>query len=207
MCGGSIRETNKFGVCRRNPACAKEQTRLSNAAYYEATHVTKAQGVCRICSGPMRSDSKYGICRRTPECKKAKHNAYFEDNKEDLLARQAQWYKDNAERLRPKQAEYRKNNPEKVADSKRRSQYGLKLGEYEAMLASQDDRCRGCGRNGVKLHLDHDHSCCPKLPTCGKCNRGLLCDWCNRGIGFLQDDPATLRALASYLEAWENRNA
>jgi hypothetical protein len=50
------------------------------------------------------------------------------------------------------------------------------------------------------LHLDHDHACCSSLPTCGQCNRGLLCDRCNRGIGFLQDNPATLRRLADYLE-------
>lgn len=164
---------------------------------------------CQICAGPLRQGSRVGICTRNPECKKAfkevRGKSYYAENRSDILTNQAQWYQDNAERLRLKQAEYRANYPEKIADSKRRSEYGLKPGEYEAMLAAQDSKCRGCGRSDVKLHLDHDHSCCQELPTCGKCNRGLLCDRCNRGIGFLQDDPAILKALAAYLEAWDVR--
>jgi hypothetical protein len=36
------------------------------------------------------------------------------------------------------------------------------------------------------LEIDHDHACCPKRPTCGKCTRGLLCDRHNRAIGFFE---------------------
>jgi hypothetical protein len=68
------------------------------------------------------------------------------------------------------------------------------------MLAAQDGRCVLCGAvpspDGVKaaarLHIDHDH-------TSGKV-RSLLCNGCNRGLGYLQDDPDLLRRAADYIE-------
>jgi hypothetical protein len=30
--------------------------------------------------------------------------------------------------------------------------------------------------------------------------RGLLCDFCNKALGFARDDPRVLRSLATYLE-------
>lgn len=160
--------------------------------------------VCKRCGGSISHLNKTGFCNRTPECNTARRQAnserYYANNKDSILRRQKEAYDRDSSRTLATCAEYRKNNPQKIRDSKRRSQYGLKPGEYDALVAAQEGRCRGCNRDDVKLHLDHDHACCPKLPTCGKCNRGLLCDRCNRAIGFVQDDPVTLRRLASYLE-------
>lgn len=50
------------------------------------------------------------------------------------------------------------------------------------------------------FHVDHDHSCCVSVPTCGQCVRGVLCHHCNKALGQVHDDPATLRGLADYLE-------
>lgn len=57
----------------------------------------------------------------------------------------------------------------------------------------------------ARLVLDHDHSCCPagKFPgskvSCGKCNRGLICDKCNSALGMVGDSPEVLAGLISYL--------
>lgn len=81
------------------------------------------------------------------------------------------------------------------------SRYGLTVEEHDAMLAAQGGVCAICGNppnpDGVgpasRLHVDHDHET-------GEV-RSLLCNECNRGIGFLKDSPALLRAAADYLQA------
>lgn len=62
-------------------------------------------------------------------------------------------------------------------------------------------QCEVCGIESP-LSVDHDHACCNKQSSsCGRCIRGMLCLSCNTTLGRMQDDPARLRALASYLEA------
>lgn len=80
------------------------------------------------------------------------------------------------------------------------SRYGVTPDEYQLMLAAQDSKCSLCGfvppPGGVKaasrLHVDHDHET-------GRV-RSLLCNGCNRGLGYLQDSPELLRAAADYIE-------
>jgi hypothetical protein len=78
--------------------------------------------------------------------------------------------------------------------------------QYEALLRAQGYRCCICGvaepqPTGEKLvghHrvlcIDHDHR--------SGAVRGALCHRCNTAIGLLKDDPALLRAAASYLETF-----
>jgi hypothetical protein len=178
--------------------------------HYQRQRVGKALDtadlVCSVCGGPLRADSKRGICRRTEACRKASNRSYVEENYDRIAARQAEWYRENNARLLGKQAAYRVNNPEKIRDTRRRHGYKMEPEQYQALLTQQGSCCRGCGRRDVKLHIDHDHTCCPTIPTCGKCNRGLLCDRCNRCIGFVGDDPRALRNLAAYLEEYAERS-
>lgn len=69
------------------------------------------------------------------------------------------------------------------------------------MLEAQGGGCAICGTppNGRRLSVDHDHSCCPGVKTCGKCVGGLLCNRCNVGIGNLQDSPEILERALAYL--------
>lgn len=48
-------------------------------------------------------------------------------------------------------------------------------------------------RAASRLHVDHDH-------LTGAV-RALLCNNCNRGIGYLADSPELLRAAADYIAA------
>lgn len=59
--------------------------------------------------------------------------------------------------------------------------------EHQRILNSQNNHCALCEET-EGLEIDHDHGCCPKRPTCGKCTRGLLCDRHNRGIGFFTEE-------------------
>jgi hypothetical protein len=82
----------------------------------------------------------------------------------------------------------------KVAQRKRHlsNRYDLTVDEYDKMIDDQNGKCLICG-NAYKLYVDHDHST-------GKV-RGLLCDGCNRGIGFLQESKTNLLNSIKYLDS------
>lgn len=83
--------------------------------------------------------------------------------------------------------------------------HGLTVEQYDQVLLEQGGGCAVCGATEPggrwgRFHIDHDHEHCPGFWGCGDCVRGLLCNNCNMGIGFLGDDAARLRAAAQYLE-------
>jgi len=71
------------------------------------------------------------------------------------------------------------------------SEYQLTQDRYESMLKEQGGVCLICYSSN-KLVIDHDHST-------GKV-RGILCDHCNRGLGYFRDNPESLLTAANYLE-------
>lgn len=76
-------------------------------------------------------------------------------------------------------------------EHKYKNLYQLTVPEYEAMSIKQGAKCYLCGKQS-KLVIDHSH-------LTGKV-RHLLCDLCNRGLGYFKDNPAVLRAAADYVE-------
>ncbi len=68
--------------------------------------------------------------------------------------------------------------------------YKWDIPQFEAKLVEQGGHCALCDNVAGKksLHVDHDHTCCPdhKRVTCGKCNRGILCQVCNTRLGYLE---------------------
>jgi hypothetical protein len=79
--------------------------------------------------------------------------------------------------------EYRKNNPEKTMDINLKSRYGITRKEYLEILNKQNNKCAICGKprqnHSRNFALDHNHKT-------GKI-RGIVCDGCNYGIGFLEN--------------------
>lgn len=73
--------------------------------------------------------------------------------------------------------------------------YGVDKTEYSALFRIQRGMCAICNKppGKKKLGIDHDH-------ITGKV-RGLLCDKCNTGIAFLNEDSSLLVSAAVYLEA------
>ncbi len=74
---------------------------------------------------------------------------------------------------------------------------------YDALLSQQNNVCAICGsdvghvtKNGIKARLavDHDHQS-------GKI-RGLLCNRCNRGLGYLEN---FLQSATEYIERRRSR--
>lgn len=92
--------------------------------------------------------------------------------------------------------EYAERHARSVFDANLRRKYGVTLEWYEARFVEQSGVCAICGRPPTtkRLGVDHDH-------VTGE-PRKLLCDACNRGIGFLRDDPALLWRAAEYLDGF-----
>lgn len=89
-----------------------------------------------------------------------------------------------------------------INEIRKLQKYGVDPYWYEKKLEEQHGVCAICGKpetakfrgKVVRLSVDHDH-------RNGKL-RGLLCAACNRAIGLMKEDPATLRAAADYLERY-----
>lgn len=80
------------------------------------------------------------------------------------------------------------------------SRYGLTKQRMRAIFEACGYACELCGDTDRLLVVDHDHSCCPTLPACGKCVRGVLCNRCNTMLGQAGDNAELLRKGAEYLE-------
>lgn len=84
--------------------------------------------------------------------------------------------------------------------AKLRNLYGLTELDYARMLVAQDGKCAICGADkpgGRFKHflVDHNHV--------SRQVRGLLCDKCNRGLGYFRDNPEFLKAAVVYLAKLE----
>lgn len=82
--------------------------------------------------------------------------------------------------------------------------YKMTSRDYLKLLSRQGGKCAGCGyppAEGQRLHVDHDHDCCPGQYTCGKCVRGLMHLECNTVEGMFKDDLTRLYALVEYLKS------
>lgn len=98
---------------------------------------------------------------------------------------------------------YVKGKEASHADAWRWKMYGMPQESYQALREEQLGLCAICLDplgEGKEVHVDHDHTCCSGQKTCGKCVRGLLCSFCNRGIGQLREDPDILQRAVLYLE-------
>lgn len=69
--------------------------------------------------------------------------------------------------------------------------YGISEDEYLALCEMQGGRCAICDKAVPVLAVDHCHET--------GAVRGLLCSFCNTGIGHLGDDPDILERAKQYL--------
>jgi hypothetical protein len=118
-------------------------------------------------------------------------------------ARTLRWAAKNREKVR----EYHKTaNRRRILNGKRREyETGCSPERFAKIMKLQNGRCPICkvilvigGRTGASVAVDHNHKT-------GKL-RGLLCNKCNRMLGFLADDPKMAENAAKYLRMWQLKN-
>ena len=160
--------------------------------------MTKKCSVCRKTKSKnqfnKRTSSKDGLASQCRVCAKEKLRKSREKNKQELNDKSLKWYE---------------NNRELVRRRRRHASYGVTQQMFEKLLEIQNDGCAICGvehdpslyKNWKVLAVDHDHSCCSQTPTCGKCNRGLLCRGCNQALGLFKDSIHLLNKAIDYIKS------
>lgn len=113
------------------------------------------------------------------------------------------------ENVKKATAKWRERNPLYSRKSYVRNRYGgdpNEIMKYAATKAlEQNYQCAICGRKGeviglvikknvIRLVLDHNHKT-------GQF-RGMLCDYFNKALGMLGDDPETIEKAFNYLKKW-----
>jgi len=89
---------------------------------------------------------------------------------------------------------YRDGTPESHRSRNLKKLYGVTLDEWNTLFKKQGSCCLICGSSeprGKNWHTDHCH-CCGNV-------RGILCGWCNTGIGKLQEDTEVLIKAFEYI--------
>ena len=104
----------------------------------------------------------------------------------------------NLECRRKVEAEWRKKNPDKVQQKNRKRKmgyYGLSVDDFDILMEKQNNCCAICKKTcitGRALAIDHDHNT--------NMVRGLLCNKCNQGLGFFNDNIDLLQDAVLYLK-------
>ena len=73
-----------------------------------------------------------------------------------------------------------------------RRRYGIDIDHWESMREEQGHACAICGDKQAALVVDHCHES-------GEV-RGLLCNSCNKGLGFAKDSEEILMGMINYLK-------
>jgi hypothetical protein len=83
-------------------------------------------------------------------------------------------------------------------DPRRFKRHNITKEIYDSLLNKYDGKCWICKEIKASV-IDHDHSCCTGVWSCGKCVRGVLCSNCNTAIGLLKDRKELLNEAKKYL--------
>ena len=142
------------------------------------------------------------------EAEKQKRREYYQKNKQKFIDKAKLWKEANPEKAKESSRKsVAKARSEESRENKKHRHllhtYGISLEDYSKMYHAQQGQCKICktpldfqneSRGATTANVDHCHET--------GIVRGLLCDNCNRGIGFLKDSPTILRLAAEYLDAF-----
>lgn len=154
--------------------------------------MTKKQGKpCKKCTGTLRY-SRNGDC---VPCASTRATAHRRTAKGKQYSRS--YYVENQQEIK----KYQQMNALSMKNYTLKRKFGITLEDYDEMIAAQENKCAICQLPQElnvlkrKLAVDHNHKT--------KQVRGLLCDKCNRGLGFFGDNFGILFKAAEYLRKWE----
>ena len=128
---------------------------------------------------------------------------YRQKHKEQQKEHSRQHYQKHKEQIK----EYRQKHKEQARRNTLKYSYNITPELYQQKLLQQNNVCAICGsqttgnKRSVYFALDHDHEIEKKT---GKIFvRGLLCNFCNHGLGHFKDNLELLNKAIKYLEHWK----
>lgn len=155
-----------------------------------------------------------GLSATCHDCNKVIQKKWYANNSEKAKAKAKERYHANKELINAKRKEHRKLNPElykKAAKEKYQNSDKIKYREaawkkagiknmtvqkYNEMFLKQNQACSICKthQSFFKRTLAVDH--CHKTGNV----RGLLCDNCNRALGYLKESKQIITNMLKYIE-------
>jgi len=139
----------------------------------------------------IKSSEKDGLNYYCRKCMEIKRKNYENKNPNSVKKINKNYYQKHKQNILKNKKEYRTNNPEKCKEWVLKERYNISLKDYNKLLKNQNNKCKICLKKN-KLVVDHDHKT-------GKV-RGLLCNHCNTGIGFLKENLNILKNSIKYLQ-------
>jgi len=112
---------------------------------------------------------------------------YRQLHPERHLEQNRRWAKANPDKVNAKNRRWRKES------GYRWRRHGITPEAAEDLWFEQGCVCAGCGAPAARpenLFVNHDHACCPRGFSCGKCIRGLVCHGCNMADALAKKEVA-----------------
>jgi hypothetical protein len=111
--------------------------------------------------------------------------------------------KENKEYLTQQRKNYYDKNQNTIKSKTLQKLYGITLDDYNILLHEQNECCKICGihQSKLKKSLSVDH-CHVTGKVCG-----LLCSYCNRAIGYLQEDYNVAMKAAEYVSTYKTKKS
>lgn len=132
------------------------------------------------------------------ECKSCESERLKKWRKENPEKHRLQWlrsYDTNRDLIRENnKLEYQRN---RIKNNDLRKNYGITIDTFREMEKKQGYLCACCGRDDVRLVVDHCHET-------GQV-RHLLCNRCNVAIAFLEEDPVIAERIGEYMKIMNDR--
>lgn len=127
--------------------------------------------------GPGKVYSASGKTKRCSSCHKFKRLASYRKNSKGIYSQCIPCHLESS----------RKRNKDFRYD-----QYGITQEDYARLCSEQNNACFLCGKTGITLCIDHNH-------TTGAI-RKLLCRSCNSVLGLVNENSVVLGKMITYLE-------
>jgi hypothetical protein len=102
---------------------------------------------------------------------------------------------------------YQEKNPDKIRNSWYKRRYNIDMEEYNEIYLLQNSKCKICDKEKENnISADHDRLVVDHCHKSGEV-RGLLCQKCNRGLGYFEDKIENLLSAVIYLDrVYEKKN-
>ena len=179
-------EIQDFKMAARSGLCSHGHTVLSGPS--RTCRFLKARCIMRTVEQNRVRNQKYMRTHRV-EIRKQKKE-YYRKHSEEIKRRTRNWVKKHHEEVQKYHQQYRKTHVKEKRDHHLRYHYGITQSDFDKAIKAQGFKCAICGKR-KQLCVDHD-------PNTGKI-RGLLCQYCNVGIGSFRDNPNLCRKASEYL--------